>query len=249
MAEGVDRERIIEQVAKLAGLDRDRAARLVRAFEDTFARPFAAKLKSLRLRDILRNKNPYLYRASGIESCEDLVRRALQDYVSASAEGYFGPFFEAVARIMSRGVKPAGGGEVDLDIRDGDVAHLYVIKSGAKGFNSSSYRTAKNDLDSAERRLRQDRVRVIKKIAFAYGRRKGAFKEGVEHLASKDFWAEVTGDRDFYKKLLDVCAALAPLYTADMQAPFEDLLREAEASFCEDGKVAWNKILKLVSGS
>jgi hypothetical protein len=92
-------------------------------------------------------------------------------------------------------------------------------------------------------------VRVIKKIAFAYGRRKPAFKEGVEHLASKDFWAEVTGDRDFYKKLLDVCAVLAPLYTADMQAPFEDLLREAEASFCEGGKVAWNKILKLVSGS
>jgi hypothetical protein len=200
------------------------------------------------MKDIIRNKNPYLYRASGIVTCEDLVRRALQDYVSASVEGYFGSFFESVARILSGGIKPVGGGEVDLDVRQGQTARLYAIKSGAKGFNSSSYDKARRDLESAERRLWQDRVRVEKKIAFAYGRRRTSFRGGIEHLASQQFWAELSGDDAFYKKLLDVCGLLAPLYTADMAAPFDGLLHEAQELFCEDGAVNWAKVLTLVSG-
>lgn len=248
MAE-VDRTEISRQVARITGLDEARAKRLVDEFELTFARPFALKLLGLKMRAIIRNKNPYLYRASGLRTCEDLVRRAFQDYVSASVEGYFGPFFESVARVVSGGVKPVGGGEVDLDVRVGDTARLYAIKSGSKGFNSSSYDKARRDLESAERRLWQDRVRVVKKIAFAYGKRgKTELKGGIEHLSSKDFWAELSGDERFYAKLLEVCAFLAPLYTADMEAPFANLLREAHDLFCSDNAIDWDKVLALVSG-
>src|SRR5207245_3433188 len=122
------------------------------------------------MKTIIRNKNPYLYRASRISTCEEIVRRAFQDYVSASLEGDFGKFFEAVARIASGGIKPGLGGEVDLDVRASEnLASLYAIKSGPKGFNSSSYAKARDDLNSAERRLRQDNVRTDKKVAFAYG--------------------------------------------------------------------------------
>ncbi len=241
-------DRITKDIAQVSGLPWYKAASIVQKFQDTFAKPFAAKLNSLHLRTIIQNKNPYLYRASGIETCEDLVRRALQDYVSASVEGYFGPFFESVAQVVSGHWKPAGGGEVDLEVRVGNIARLYVIKSGAKGFNSSSYDKARRDLESAERRLRQDRVRVEKKIAFAYGRRTTAFRGGIEHLASKDFWAEISGDPEFYKKLLEICRLLAPLYTADMQAPFNGLVAEAHELFCEDDKVNWDKVLRIVSG-
>jgi len=244
----IDRAAIAGRVAGITGLDERQADRIVSEFEVTFARPLAEKLRSLRMRDIIRGKNPYLYRASGVATCEDLVRRAFQDYVSASVEGYFGSFFESVARIVSGGVKPVGGGEVDLDVREGDVARLYAIKSGAKGFNSSSYDKAKRDLESAERRLRQDRVRVEKKIGFGYGRRRTDFKEGIERLSSKDFWAELSGDDAFYAKLLEVCAALSPLYTGDMAAPFEALLGEARGLFCAGQTVDWDRVLALVSG-
>ena len=247
MAE-VDRQGIARRIVAISGLSAGQARRLVSEFEITFARPFAQKLLSLRMGDIIKNKNPYLYRASGIKTCEDLVRRAFQDYVSASVEGYFGPFFESVARIVSGGVKPVGGGEVDLDVRTRDVAKLYAIKSGAKGFNSSSYDKAKRDLNSAESRLRQDRVRTEKKIAFAYGRRRDSFREGIEHLSSRQFWAELSGDPNFYSKLLDVCDLLAPLYTADVQGPFSELLQEAHELFCSDDEIDWRKVLRLVSG-
>jgi len=246
--EDVERSEIAKKVASIAGLTEAQAKRLVSDFETTFARPFADKLRSLRIKEIIKNKNPYLYRASGIVSCEDLVKRALQDYVSASVEGPFGAVFESVARLLSGGIKPVGGGEVDLDVRRGDVAYLYAIKSGSKGFNSSSEDKAKRDLDSAESRLRQDRIRTEKKIAFAYGRKQTTFRGGIERLASKQFWADMSGDQEFYKKLLDVCGLLAPLYTADMTAPFEDLLYEAQELICENGNVNWDKVLSLVSG-
>lgn len=243
-----EREQAVRLVAQATGLSSSQSERIVSEFAITFAQPFAVKLLSLRMKDIIPNKNPYLYRASGIKTCEDLVRRILQDYVSASVEGNFGKFFEGVARVVSGGVKPVGGGEVDLDVRVGEVARLYVIKSGPKGFNASSYSKAKDDLNSAERRLRQDRVRTEKKIAFAYGKKDGSFKEGIEHLSSQQFWAEVSGDEGFYYKLLEVCEALAPLYTADMQAPYERLLEEAQELFCSREEIDWDRMLKLVSG-
>ena len=244
----VDRGELANRVAQVAGLSLPQSEQLIEEFEITFARPFAQKMNSLKMKEIIKNKNPYLYRSSGIRTCEDLVHRILQDYVSASVEGNFGKFFEGVARVVSGGIKPVGGGEVDLDVREGNVARLYAIKSGAKGFNSSSYDKAKRDLNSAERRLRQDRVRTEKKVAFAYGRKQSSFTDGIERLSSKQFWAEVSGVPDFYEKLLDICDVLAPLYTADMQAPYDGLLREAHQLFCDGSEIDWDKILKLVSG-
>jgi hypothetical protein len=244
----IDREDIANTIASVSDLTIDQSRRLVDEFETVFAKPFADRLAALRFIKIVRSKNPYLYRASGIRTCEDLVRRVLQDFVSASVEGDFGKFFESVGRVVSGGVKPVGGGEVDLDIRDGDIARLYAIKSGPKGFNSSSFDKAVRDLNSAERRLRQDRVRTEKKLAFAYGRRKSSFDEGIERLSSKQFWAEISGDANFYKKLMQICAALAPLYYADMQAPYEGLLGEARELFCDGNVIDWDRVLDLVSG-
>lgn len=248
MAQAVDRAQIVERIASITGLTHEQSERLVTEFEVTFAKPFAQRLQSLTMKEIIQRKNPYLYRASGIRTCEELVKRAFDDYVSASVEGDFGPFFEGVARILSGGVKPAVGGEVDLDVRSGDVATLYAIKSGAYGFNSSSFDKAKRDLNSAESRLRQDRLRTEKKIAFAYGRKKTTFAEGIERLASKDFWARLSGDDSFYAKLLDACEYLAPLYQADMDAPRDQLLREARSLFCRGHDIDWAKVLKLISG-
>jgi len=245
----LNREKVAAAVAAITGLTSAQASVLVQEFETTFAGPFAKRLKSLHIKDIIKSKNPYLYRASGIVTCEDLVLRAFNDYVSASVEGYFGPFFESVARIVSGGFKPPGSGEVDLFIQTGDAVRLYVIKSGPKGFNSSSYDKAKRDLDSSEAKLWQDKVKTEKRIAFAYGRRSNTvMKAGIVHLSSRDFWTELSGDEDFYKRLLDACAVMAPLYIADMQAPLGELLQEAHQSFCEDNEINWDKVLRLVSG-
>ena len=72
--------------------------------------------------------------------------------------------------------------------------------------------------------------------------------DGVRKMASKDFWAEMSGDADFYVKLLDVSAALSPMFQADMESPYERLLAEAHELFCEGDAIRWGKVIRLVSG-
>ena len=236
------------KVAQQLGVSEAKGRRIAKAFDDTFARPFAAKLQSVTLKDILKKKNPYLYRASGVKSCRDLVNRAYADYSSASVEGFFGQFLEAVARIVSGGIKPAGAGEIDLDKRREDRAYLYAIKSGPSAFNSSSLKKAQEQLLTAESKLSQDDVVAIKTIACAYGRKRTTHRGGIRYMASKDFWGEVSGDPDFYSKLLEACDELRSLYAADVEEPRKRLLEEARDAFCSGSDIDWSSVLKQASG-
>lgn len=242
-----------DRVADILGIAKEKAELIVLAFTEEFVEPLAVKLRSLSIKKIIATKNPYLYRSSGITSCEDLVDRAFSDYVSSSVETYYGSFFEAIARIVSGGVKPATGGEIDLDIRRHatKIAELYAIKSGPKGFNSSSMKRAIEELNSAARRLRQDGWRTDKFIIAAYGRKtRGKPRGDIEVLSSKEFWERISNDPDFYTKLLAACAQLSPLYNAnlDLEEPREMLMGEAYDLFCDGDEVDWPKVLKLISG-
>ena len=238
-----------QQVNSILSIGLPKSRAIVDEFEATFIAPILAKLEKIKLREIIKGKNPYLYRATGVSTCEELTSRAFNEYISTMQGNYFGPFFESVARTISGGHKPAGGAEVDLEIRKGNDTYVYAIKSGAKGCNASSEAKARQDLDYVERRLRQDRVRTHKMIAFAYGRRKTATVQGnIDKLASKQFWAELSGDSEFYSKFLDACAVLSPLFEADMSAPYQRLLNEAYELFCEDETIRWDKVIRVISG-
>lgn len=244
----VDKQAIANRINRIIGIGTEDSLKIVDEFEITFTKPITEKLSTLKMRDIVRRKNPYLYRASGVSTCEELVKRAFTEYTSTLGENYFGSFFESVARIVSGGIKPASGGEIDLEVRKDNDAYVYTIKSGPGGYNSSIEAKARLDLGHAERRLRQDRVTTHKKMAYAYGRRITSFKDGVEKLASREFWSELSGDKDFYIKFLDVCAELTPLFEADADAPYQLLLNEAHELFCEDDVIRWDKVIRIVSG-
>ena len=248
MAAPVDKQAIASRIDGIIGIGIERSLKIIDEFEITFTKPIIGKLSKLKMREIVKRKNPYLFRASGISTCEELVKRAFIEYTSTLGENYFGSFFESVARVVSGGVKPPSGGEIDLDVRRGNDAHLYTIKSGPGGYNSSIEAKARTDLGHAETRLRQDRVTTHKKMAYAYGRRITSFKDGVEKLASRDFWSELSGDKDFYIKFLDVCAELTHLFEADVDAPYQRLLNEAHELFCEGDTIRWDKVIRLVSG-
>ena len=248
MVEAVDKQAIATRIDGIISIGMERSIKVVEEFEVTFTKPITEKVSKLRMRDIVKRKNPYLYRASGVSTCEEFVNRAFTEDTSTIGENYFGSFFESVARIVSGGIKPAGGGEIDLEVRRDNAAYLYTIKSGPGGYNSSTEAKARTDLGHAERRLRQDRVTTHKKMAYAYGRRTTSFKDGIEKLASKDFWYELSADEQFYRKLLEICAELTPLFEADVNAPYQRLLNEAHELFCEGDSIRWDKVIRIVSG-
>src|SRR4051812_21352112 len=73
-------------------------AEIVQGALDRFYTRRLALFDKLDLRELLRRKNPYLFRAMGINDPAHLVNSLLSAYLSSSDEGIFGDaFFEPVA--------------------------------------------------------------------------------------------------------------------------------------------------------
>ncbi len=244
----VDKNAIAAQINAIIQIGLERSMMIVDAFESVFVNKVSEKLASMTMKELVKRKNPYLYRATGVETCDEYVQRAFSEYIAGMRGNFFGLFFESVAQILSGGTKPDGTGEIDLEVqKDGEML-LYVIKSGASGHNASSLKKALDDLSAVSGSFEARNIRAHKNIAYAYGRHGEHVDDGVRKMASKDFWAEMSGDADFYVKLLDVAAALSPMFQADMESPYERLLAEAHELFCEGDAIRWDKVIRLVSG-
>ena len=206
-------------------------------------------LETLTFRKLISRKNPYLYRSSGIRTVDELVDRALTDFVSSSTEGTFGKALDWIARRLPDNT-PATGGEADLQRISGNNAEIYTVKSGPAGFNAASWNTTKQKMLSAKISLEQSGYVVKLYVGFVYGRKKTTIDKssGIIRLASKEFWTKITGDDQFYRKLMDACACVAPLYRADVTEAKERLLLDALSNYACGNEVDWKKVLQASMG-
>jgi hypothetical protein len=76
-----------------------------------------AKLSGLKLKDALKRKNPYLFRAIGMHSAAEIIEGLLKAYMSSSDEVIFGDaFFEPLAKAVSNGTaSPSEGADVVIE--------------------------------------------------------------------------------------------------------------------------------------
>jgi hypothetical protein len=102
----------------------------------------------------------------------------------------------------------------------------------------------------AKNSLELSGYRVWLYVGFIYGRKRTTTDaaSGIIRLASKEFWTKITGDSEFYRKLLAACACLAPLYQADINAARQRILSEANRNFTKSGDIDWDKVLETVMG-
>ena len=242
-------EDLLECITNAFGYDGDLARNVLNGLREHFINSLQKTLTTKTFRSLIAKKNPYLYRASGIRTIEQLVDRALADFVSSSTEGTFGSALDRVARRLP-GNTPATGGEADLQRIKGDVAEIYTIKSGPAGFNDASWTTTKNKMLRAKASLELSGYHVQLYVGFMYGRKRTTTdpNSGIIRLASKEFWARITDDPEFYRKLLGACACLSPLYQADINEAQQRMLREASLSFTVDDQIDWDKVLEAVMG-
>ena len=61
-------------------------------------------LNKLRLTDLLRRKNPYLFRSKNLVIASDLVKSLLDAYLSSQEETLFGDFLEGLAIYVAEQV-------------------------------------------------------------------------------------------------------------------------------------------------
>jgi len=212
------------------------------------------KIDDLKLKTILRRKNPYLFKALNTEKASDLIEQILSAYISSSDETIFGDyFFEPIAKEFSGGVvSPSEGVDVAVETDDRYVA--YAVKSGPNPFNSSAKKRQNDEFSSLKSRLLKLRKQYDPVLAYSYGRKITPPKKNkiYREIAGQAFWEELTGDSEFYLKLItlmgDIPRKHMQKYKPQWDAAINRLTREFSGEFClSNGQIDWEKLVKFVS--
>ena len=99
------------------------------------------KLLELKLKNVLKRKNPYLFKVKGLDNPADLVKSILDAHLSSQEEAIFGTVLEELSiHVCSKvygGVKSAAEG-VDLEFEKEGIKYIVSIKSGPHWGNSNS---------------------------------------------------------------------------------------------------------------
>ena len=193
-----------------------------------------------------------------MESASEIVENVLGAFVTSSEETMFGNcFFEPLAIAASGGNKALAEG-IDIMVQDKETNTIYAVavKSGTSVFNADSKKRQEQNFMAASRLAQQAKARYAAYIGYAYGKKKESGRgkpKMYQELAGKKFWAELTGDDDFYLKIIKFMGNLPEQYVAAYKESYNKaanrLVREFSNQFCrEDGSIDWEKLVEFNSG-
>ena len=141
-----------------------------------------------------------------------------------------------------------------------------IVESVLTAFVSSSEETIFGNADSKKRQeqnfiaasklAQQAKARYEAYIGYCYGKKKDSGRgkpKMYQELAGKRFWAELTGDEEFYIKIIEYMGTMPEKYVANYKESYNKaanrLVREFSNSFCkEDGSIDWEKLVEFNSG-
>lgn len=230
---------------------------IARALEE-FYNSLLAKIDTVNITSIIKRKNPYLYRAKAMQSASEIVESVLSAAVSSSEETIFGNcFFEPIAIVASGGSKAlAEGVDVMVDDRENNIIHAIAVKSGTSVFNADSKKRQEQNFNAAYKLAQQAKAMYDPIIGYSYGKKRptGKGKPTIyRELAGQDFWAELTGDSDFYIKIIEYMGDKPEQYLEKYRESYTKasnrLVKQFTEQFCDDdGSINWDRLVRFNSG-
>ena len=212
-------------------------------------------LQNVAARTLLKNKNPFLFAATGVESVEALANRLLDAFLSSSEETIMGnAFFEPIARAACQGTKSSAEG-VDIEVVVNGVHRAIAVKSGTKVFNAPSKEKQDDNFRAVLHRHRGTGVLVECIVGHAYGctRFRPSKKYVFKQMAGRVFWTYMTGDDTFHYFLFDRIRSGHEQYASQYEEAKEETLVRLTDEIrlelgTEDGSVNWEAFIRLNSG-
>lgn len=237
--------------------DEDAIIKAIANALDEFYKSLIDKVDSLNIKKVIKRKNPYLFKAKAMNGASQIVEAILSAYVSSSEETIFGNvFFEPIATAAAQGQKALAEG-IDIMVERENTIYAIAVKSGTSVFNADSKKKQEQNFNAAAKLAQQAKKSYEPIIGYGYGMKKRS-KRGLpkiyKEIAGKEFWYELTGDEEFYIKLIKIMGNLPEKYIKDFNESYHKasnrLVREFTQEFCyEDGSINWEKLVKFNSGN
>lgn len=218
------------------------------------------QLDDMNLDDVLKRKNPYLYKAKYVGTAEELVRMLLEAYLSSKEETQFGRFMEKIAIWICQqvydGYKAEESLGVDLIFQREATLYLIEIKSGPYWGNSSQIRDLKVKFADVREKLQPDYpdLQLVAVNGCVYGRERRSYKENGDYykLCGQDFWRFISGSDTLYTDIIEPLGTQARRhsdeYIAAVKKKITRFTREIDTRFFEeDGSINWTRLVEYVS--
>ncbi|MDX6531803.1 MAG: hypothetical protein QOH41_4093 [Blastocatellia bacterium] len=230
---------------------------------DAFHESRLANIQGLTLKGVLKNKNPYLFKAKNLNRPADLIAAILDARLSSGEETSFGGFLEGlavyVAQITGGGQKAAGTGGIDLELTRAGIRYLVAVKSGKNWGNDDQHKKLIEHFKSSIRVLRQNGQvgQILPVEGICYGKF-GSGDKGKKDkgnyivLIGQSFWHLISGDSNFYVDLIvpltHEAEEHAKKFQEEKDATYTKLTHEFTEQFCDiEFKIDWPALIRYVS--
>lgn len=216
------------------------------------------RIQKINLHEILKKKNPYLFKAKGIMRASDLIASILDAFLSSSEEKLFGDFLEDlaiyIAHQTTNGHKSAVTG-IDLEFDRDGVRYLVSIKSGPNWGNASQYASLRNNFKTAIKVLRQSKrpLQVQPVLGICYGKTRTTDNGQYLKVTGQNFWFFLSGNSQLFTDIIEPIGYKArthnKAYTQEKEKIYNEFTKEFLLEFCPDGTIDWAKLVQFNSGN
>lgn len=213
-------------------------------------------LDSLRLAQVLRRKNPYMFKAKHVFTPEQFVKGLVDAHISSNEETIFGDWLEQLAIFING--KVYGGWKsgitgIDLEFDTDGRRNIVAIKSGPNWGNSSQIAKMVSDFKAAQRTLRtsNSQLHIVAVNGCCYGKDDRPDKGDYFKLCGQRFWKFISGRSELYTEIIEPLGHKArernDEFVESYWAMITRFAREFETGFCIDDKIDWVKLVQFNS--
>lgn len=236
---------------------REQIIRYVEKYIQEFHDKRLSSLKKLKLGEVLRRKNPYLFKAKNINTAETLVKNLTDAYLSSQEEGLFGNFLEGFAIFICEKVyqgKKSSAEGIDLEFDKRGTRYLVTIKSGPNWGNSQQIRRMIENFKQAKRILGHAKGyrSVLAVNGCCYGKEPIPNKGDYIKLCGQDFWAFISGKDNLYTEIVEPLGYKAKEKNGTFLESYAIVInrftQEFMQTFCVNGRIDWKRLVRFNSG-
>jgi hypothetical protein len=224
----------------------------------TFHQKRIQSLDGLRLTDVLKRKNPYLFKAKYVLTAEQIIKGLVDAHISSNEETIFGDWLEGLAIFINE--KVYGGWKsgitgIDLEFDNDGIRNIVTIKSGPNWGNSRQIAGMIDDFKKAKRALRtsNSKIQIRSVNGCCYGKDNNPDKGDYFKYCGQYFWEFISGNSDLYIEIIEPLGHKAKEKNNDFLKSYSQMInkftREFTQDFCKDtGEIDWAKMVRFNSG-
>ncbi len=214
-------------------------------------------LDDLKLSQVLKRKNPYLFKAKYVLTAEQIIKGLVDAHISSNEETIFGDWLEGLAIFINGKVYSgykSGITGIDLEFDDNGTRYIVTIKSGPNWGNSSQITKMVTDFKTAKKALRtsNSQLNIVAVNGCCYGRENKPDKGDYFKYCGQQFWEFISGDSELFIEIIEPLGHKAKEKYDDFLQSYSQMInkftKEFANDFCkESGEIDWDKLVQFNS--